>query len=176
MEEKMNKAICYLLAATCMLSGCDAANPNEASKAITQSQKKASGVVLTEGVIKIESSFVPGKGVPDKATLVKVPWKKWGTHVIQCAIPDTPFSVIVVAGRVKPLVANVHTRELWRIDGLKGMDDLPRDSLEQCTYISPSSRKIVLAWTGGDVGESWTFDFSDPKKGFRIHYEYDWGW
>jgi hypothetical protein len=127
---------------------------------------------LTEETLPIHTD----KGVrhdPVKVKLVRVwqdnrhqssaAWLKeqYGNpHVLRIAVEGTPYSLLVLDGKVAPLISVSGPWEIWRIEGLQR-------PFQGVTGLVPKGKKLTLVAPGGDMRQIWELDFS---RGLNIHY------
>ena len=85
--------------------------------------------------------------------------------VLDLRVEGTPYSLLIVNGKVTPLILVSGPWEIWRIEGLG-------KSLKHVALVKPAGKRIELTAPGGDVRSIWAYDFS---RGFTISYreEYD---
>ncbi len=88
-----------------------------------------------------------------------------GKPVLDLRVEGTPYSLLIVDGKVTPLISVSGPWDIWRIEGLE-------KPLKYVTGINPKGKRLELVAPGGDMRSIWVFDFS---REFTISYkeEYD---
>jgi hypothetical protein len=133
------------------------------------------GITLVEGKIAVTREEGSVSDGPGHVTLEKIPDDiAFRSEALKVKIPGTGFVVLLVDGKVTPVLIQEHPREVWRISGMRF--NTPDHDITQANRIEPGDGQLKLILDGGDIWEVWTLDFTDPKKGLQIRYRDGSGW
>jgi hypothetical protein len=83
--------------------------------------------------------------------------------VVWTVIPDTPFRIATLNGKVTPVLWDTDKAVLWKLVGLE-------QTTGNSDTIVVKDRKVELIQSGGDWFAFLTLDLSDGSKGIRVQY------
>ncbi len=172
----MKRSVGVLVLASCLLAG---ARPRNADSAGPPAEKRTpppwTDAGIAEGPSRIERvPHRPARYGPARAKAVRV-WTQGGGEqdwkrahfgdkpVLRLQVGNTPYSLLLVGGRVEPLIAT--GTGVWRLEGLEKNFARVRD-------LRVTGKAVELIAGGGDLRSIYKLEF-DP--GLVVHYweEYD---